>query len=486
MISEYMKIRLILPLLAAAVLLLVVCGGQTLESPTPAPTAIPNTPTPLALSPTPLPTPTAPPASPTPPPPAQTPTAVPAPPAQAATAVPAPPSQATDTLFEEKTFSFLKHLTAEFSPRESATDQELAAALFLRNRMTELGYNVSIQDFDVTMLLTDTALMSNVEFSPGSEDPYRFHAFAMTGSSEGTKVGTLADVGRAFEGDIPSEGLDGRVALIERGEITFQEKVGRVAEAGAVAAIVFNNVQGEFGGRLLDRSTIPAVSIARADGLRLLDLMEQGETKVAVSVEPISLPSRNVIAEKPGQSESGGVVVVGAHYDTTPDTQGANDNGSGLSVVMTIAELTADTAYPFTIRFVLFGAEEIGLFGSRHYVDALTEREIADSVAMLNFDVPGSGDRLDLIGSPELTAHATQIAAEIGAVVSRGRLPEGADSDHAPFNDAGIPVIFVLGDDLSRINSPADDIQWINPTLMGWTAEIGIQLLDRLAQDSEK
>ena len=65
-----------------------------------------------------------------------------------------------------------------------------------------------------------------------------------------------------------------------------------------------------------------------------------------VSVEPTSLPSRNVIAEKPGRSESGGTIVVGAHYDTTPDTQGANDNGSGLSVVMTMAELTADTDYP--------------------------------------------------------------------------------------------------------------------------------------------
>ena len=484
MIPENLKTRLLLPLIATAALILIVCGEEVQEPAPASPTSSPPTSTPAPTQPA-----TSLPPSPTQIPPTSTatavppsPTSTPLPPTPTATAVPAPPDQATDTPLEEKTFSFLEHLTAEYSPRESATDEELAAAHFLRNRLEDLGYDVYIQDFEVNIPWSDTALVSNVEFSPGSEDPYRFESFPMTGSSEGTKAGVLADAGKAFEEDIPTGGLDGKVALIERGTITFQEKVTRVAEAGALAAIVFNNVEGNFGGRLMDRSTIPAVSIARADGLRLLELMEREEAKAGVSVETTSLPSRNVIAEKPDNSESGGTVIVGAHYDTTPDTQGANDNGSGLSVVMTMAELTADTEYPFTVRFVLFGSEEIGLFGSRHYVDALTEQDIEDTIAMLNFDVPGSGERLDFIGSRELTDHATDIAADIGAKAADAGLPEGVGSDHTPFHEAGIPVIFILADDLSRINSPRDDIEWINPTLMGWSADIGIQLLDRLAQ----
>ena len=342
-----------------------------------------------------------------------------------------------------------------------------------------MGYDVFLQDFEASRLL------AIVEFSPGSTSELNVtETLSIAGSFEGSGTGILAGVGKAFEDDIPSQGLDGKVAVIERGTITFQEKVDRVAEAGAVAAIVFNNEQGNFRGRFRSRSTIPAVSMTRADGLDLLDLLDQAETKATVSVETISLPSRNVIAEKSGNSESGETVVAGAHYDTTPETQGANDNGSGLSTLMTIAEMTADTEYPFTVKFVLFGAEEIGLFGSRHYVDALTEDEIADTIAMLNIDVPGSGNHLDFIGAPELTNHATEIAAEIGADYARAGLPEGASSDHAPFHEAGIPVIFILANDLSRINSPADDIEWINPTLMGWSADIGIRLLDRLAEDS--
>ncbi|MCY4654243.1 MAG: M28 family peptidase [Dehalococcoidia bacterium] len=482
MIPENLKTSLILPLIATVAFVLIVCGGNAQEAAPSSPTTIPTTSTPVAPTPAPAqiatpvpPTPTA-----TPIPPSPTLTSTPIFPATAtATAVQAPPDQATETLLEEKTFTFLEHLTAEFSPRESATHEELAAAHFLRNRLEYLDYDVYIQEFDVSRLL------AKVEYSPGSvSGPDVIETLPIVGSFEGSGTGNLADVGMAFEEDIPSQGLDGKVALIERGTITFQEKVNRVAEAGAVAAIVFNNQQGNFRGAFRSQSPIPAVSLTRADGQKLLDLMNQGETSAIVSVQPTFLPSRNVIAEKPGNSESGGIVIVGAHYDTTPDTQGANDNGSGLSVVMTIAEFTADTEYPFTLRFVLFGSEEIGLFGSRHYVDALSEDEIAGTLAMLNFDVPGSGDRLNFEGSRELTDRATEIVAEIGAKSARATLPEGASSDHAPFYDVGIPVIFILANDLSRINSPADDIEWVNPTLMGWSAELGIRLLDRLAQDS--
>ena len=470
-----MKPRLALPPLILAALILVACGGQAQESMSASPTTITaptQTATPLPPSPTPVPptpTATAVPPSPTPAPIPPTPTAI---------AVPAPPAQTTDTLLDEKTFAFLERITAEFSPRESATDEELAAAHFLRNELEDLGYDVYIQDFEATRPFAEVRLAR----APDA-DSDAIETLPIWGSIEGTGTGALADAGKAFEEDIPGGGLDGKIALIERGNITFEEKVTRVANAGAGAAIVFNNQEGNFRGALRSQSNIPAVSLTRADGLDLLALMDETDITAEVSVGTRPLPSRNVIAEKPGNSESGGTVIVGAHYDTTTDTQGANDNGSGLSVVMTMAELTADTEYPFTLRFVLFGSEEIGLFGSRHYVDTLTERDIESVIAMLNFDVPGSGERLDFIGSRELIDYATDIAADIGAKSADAGLPEGVGSDHTPFHEAGIPVIFILADDLSRINSPRDDIEWINPTLMGWAADIGIRLLDRLAED---
>ena len=275
---ESLKTRIMPPLLTLAALILIACGGQARESVSASPTAGLPTSTPASIQTvTPLPP------SPTPIPPTPTATAVPPSPTPAPlppTALPPPPAQTTDTFLEEKTFAFLERLTDEFSPRESAIDEELAAALFIRNRLEELDYDVYIQDFGVS------SLTGKVEFSSGAAAD-TIETFPIAGSFHGTKIGTLVHTGKAFEDDIPPEGLQGKIALIERGTITFQEKVDRVAEAGAVAAIIFNNEQGNF--RRND-SWIPLhhtghISWREQTDSKLLDMIDRGETKATVSVE---------------------------------------------------------------------------------------------------------------------------------------------------------------------------------------------------------
>ena len=115
---------------------------------------------------------------------------------------------------------------------------------------------------------------------------------------------------------------------------------------------------------------------------------------LTVTVE--SLPSQNVVAEKSGSGE--GVVVLGAHYDTVPNVEGANDNGSGTAVILAIAEDWAEQPLPFTVRFIAFGSEEVGLRGSAHYVNSLSADQRDGIIAMLNFDALGSGDSLEILG----------------------------------------------------------------------------------------
>ena len=304
----------------------------------------------------------------------------------------------------------------------------------------------------------------------------------------GISAGLLTYVERAFEDDIPTEGLDGRIALIERGDITFEEKVKRVAEAGAVGAIVFNNQEGLFFGRFESEPSIPAVAISQADGHDLRDLAEQDDLGATVSVGDETSPSRNVIADKSTATGSERTVIVGAHYDTVPNSQGASDNGSGISAVLTIAEHIADRSYPFNVRIILFGAEEVGLFGSRHYVENMSREEIDNTIAMLNFDAFGSGRTLQIAGDIQLTNEANRIGSNLG--MNLGTFSEqqwrtlGGASDHGPFRLAGIPVLFFISDDLSRINSPADEIQHINPQLLGRAAEIGILMVEWLGEEN--
>jgi aminopeptidase YwaD len=304
----------------------------------------------------------------------------------------------------------------------------------------------------------------------------------ITRSALGEASGPLVDVGGAFEEDLPTGGLEGGIALIRRGLLTFEEKVTRVAEAGALAAVIYNNIPGAFHGTLSNQGSIPAISISRADGETLLRLMSTGEVRVTVSVSVEVLDTRNVIAEKPGTEPDGGVVILGGHYDTVPDVPAANDNGSGIATLMAIAGEVSDQTYPFTLRFIAFGSEEIGLDGSRFYIDSLGPDELKDLIAMLNFDALGTGLVAAVLGDPDLTDLVSRYGESSGIEVeTRRSLEEGTSSDHAPFAEAGVPVVFFLADDFSRIHTAEDKLEFVQPELLGDHAALAIGLLSALA-----
>lgn len=373
--------------------------------------------------------------------------------------------------------ALLEEITSEISPRESATDQELQAALFLAAKFESLGYEVSLEPFDVRVLVSDVKL-SPVAGVPTSDE---LRTFPLILSLEASASGRLTFVGKAFEGDIPAEGLVGMVALIERGTTTFQAKLENVAEAGAVATIVFNNQEGVFRGSLASESTIPAVSLSSEQGTALLALLERSEVIAEVRVESRTHESRNVVAVKPGPPGDA-QVVLGGHYDTVPGTPGANDNGSGTATLLTVARAVADVSYPFTVRFMLFGSEELGLLGSSDYVRGLSEDERAATLAMLNFDALGTGDTLGILGNSELATTALSIGRELGISTQRRFNLANASSDHAPFVEAGISTVFLLADDISRIHTTEDTLEFVRPELLGGSAVLGIALLAALGE----
>lgn len=111
-----------------------------------------------------------------------------------------------------------------------------------------------------------------------------------------------------------------------------------------------------------------------------------------------TLTSYNVIARRPGAFEQ--EIIVGAHYDTAPSTmsldrsnlEGTNDNASGVGVLLELAQRLDDPTY--SVEFVLFGAEEIGLVGSEAYVNQLSEQELDNTLVMVNLDSLVFGDYL--------------------------------------------------------------------------------------------
>ena len=281
----------------------------------------------------------------------------------------------------------------------------------------------------------------------------------------------------------PDGGLDGFIALIERGQITFEEKVNRVANAGAVAAIIYNNERGNFRGALQSDGPIPAASLSLEEGEDVLQLLEdETELEARIKIEMSLLNSQNVIAELDGQSTECGVVVMGGHYDSVADTQAAGDNGTGVASLLVMAEELAeanseDESLPYALRFIFFGVEEIGLYGSRHYVDNLSEQEHGEIIAMLNFDAMGKGEAA-VVGSDDLVDKAINYADGNGITLNRSNEPAGFGSDHASFLNAEIPALFFFGDDFSIINSLADVLEEVEPSIMGANMVVGLGMLE--------
>ena len=94
--------------------------------------------------------------------------------------------------------------------------------------------------------------------------------------------------------------------------------------------------------------------------------------------------SQNVVLTLPGQSER--KIVVGAHYDSPPYAS-ASDNASGTALLLESAQRMLELEHYYTIVYVFFGAEEVGLIGAYYYLESLAQAQRDNIVMMVNADV---------------------------------------------------------------------------------------------------
>jgi aminopeptidase S len=157
--------------------------------------------------------------------------------------------------------------------------------------------------------------------------------------------------------------------------------------------------------------------------------------------------SRNVIADY-SRAGTRRLVTVGAHLDSVPAGPGANDNGSGVAAVLALAVQVARLDPSVNVRFAFWGAEEVGLVGSRSYVGRLSRRERARIALYLNLDMVGSPNFVRFVYRAEGRTRARRLRAlaarNILVYALRSRrlataaVDLGGRSDHAPFQAAGI------------------------------------------------
>jgi aminopeptidase S len=158
----------------------------------------------------------------------------------------------------------------------------------------------------------------------------------------------------------------------------------------------------------------------------------------------------NLIAEPRSFDRRAEHVVVGAHLDTVPQAPGAEDNASGVAVLLELARLAAATPPDVPVRFIAFGAEEprgpgdaLHHFGSQQHVAGLSRAERDAIAGMLSLDRVGV--RADAVpvcrGGPDGTRLRTAVRRAGTRVDIATQACENRTSDHWSYEKVGVPAV---------------------------------------------
>lgn len=203
--------------------------------------------------------------------------------------------------------------------------------------------------------------------------------------------------------------------------------------------------------------------------------------------------SRNVVAWWPDARRY--PIVVGGHMDSVPSSPGANDNASGVAVLLETARLARGTRQAGFLRFVAFGSEEYGSDGRHHvgsqvFVNRLGPKGRRKLGGMVSVDMVADGRPL-IVGNSGISEDV--LARYLYRRIDRANI--GVDyrtlcdcSDNGPFEHAGIPASFMWSGEEPNYHDSSDTVANMSPrdlertgkALRAFVRSLDQALLDRL------
>lgn len=162
--------------------------------------------------------------------------------------------------------------------------------------------------------------------------------------------------------------------------------------------------------------------------------------------------TQNVIAYSEGRSGSDSMIIVTAHYDHLgmmgKDTwfPGANDNASGVAMILSLAKYYSVQKPEYTTVFIAFSAEELGLLGAKAFTDD-PPVDLKKIKFLVNFDLAGTGDEGIKVVNGSVFRDEFDLLKEINE--EQKLLPkidirgEACNSDHCLFYQKGVPCFYI-------------------------------------------
>jgi len=411
--------------------------------------------------------------------------------------------------------NIMKHLEAFDSiaeandgNRAAGTSGYEATAQYVEGQLTEAGYETTRQYFTFFFEEThESSLTQNVggTVSAIANTPMAYSPPTLDGGVTGTLVQPANPIG-CSAADWGGVDATGQIALVSRGACAFSEKTLAAAAAGAEAVIVYNNAPGILNGTLggVNDAFAPTTGVTQSVGTELLQLPRNATVTFVLDKTMEERDTFNILAEtNTGRADN--VVMVGAHLDGVTTGPGINDNGSGSAAILeTAIQLAKANKVNNTVRFAWWGAEELGLLGSEHYVYDLADNDpdaLANIALYLNYDMIASPNYIIGVYDANESTYDAPAPVPAGSIEAERVFTDYFDSigqpwvdtefsgrsDYAAFIEHGIPATGLFtGADGSKTaaevelfggtaglmydpnyHTPADDLSNINVTALG-------------------
>ena len=405
---------------------------------------------------------------------------------------------AGEVFSSQKAWEFLESLCDDFGSRFAGTKGEALCVDFLASFWEEIGLEVKKDSFSYLSWSRGVAQLEVVE-----PIHWQVPCLSLPYTPSGEWEGELCCLfwGTPEEFEEKAEEIQGKFLLVSSETpphysrwIHRKEKYARAVLARATAFLYVNGTPGlgPQTGSLMShqQAPIPGVALSYEVGERLRRLQKRhGALRLRLSTSDVleKAKSWNVLADLAGRQSS--YILVCSHYDGHDISQGAIDPASGMVAVMEAARVLSLLGFEgeHTIRFAAWGAEEIGLIGSSHYVNQYPE-EVEKCLFVLNFDSAGGMkvQGVQLHQWPELEPWFQRWFSQIRHDAPVGQ-KMNAYSDHFPFTLEGIATA-EIGDPTpfsgrrGYTHTPLDTLDKVSKAGVLQAAYLAAYLASQLAQ----
>ena len=389
-------------------------------------------------------------------------------------------------LEDDRAWEILESLTTEVGPRLGGSEAEARARDWGVKKLKKLGFkNVRIETFEMPAW---SRISESAEIVSPFPQPLVVAALGQSPSTpqggveaEVVRFRTLPELQAA-----PMEGFEGKIIFIDEpmartqtgfgyGTAVAKRSQGAVeADKRNAAAVLIRSAGTDShrnphtGGSVsggANLAAVPAAALSNPDADQLARVIERADGPVTIRLNvqtewTENAVSGNVIGEIPGKTDE--LIVIGGHLDSWDNGTGAVDDGAGIAITTAAAKLIDDLpGKPTrTIRVVMWGAEEVGIFGGKAYAE-MHKNELDRHVLAMESDF-GAGEIYQLatrFGEASLPKARPMADALRRLAITPGQNTAFGGADISPLMRAGVPAasLYQSGWDYFDLHHTPDD-----------------------------